>query len=129
MEYQSKNNAAAAWLIPFVLLGIDFFVVGSASFQYVLWPTLIGGGVGALIFWAANKDMSVSIINDKLILKKSYTEIKEYTKDEIASYRISKDQGKTVIRIVGNNKSEYELASMMLDLKGFDEAMTKFLTN
>lgn len=127
MNYQSKNNSAAAWLIPVFLLVIDFFVVGAESMQYIIWPTLIGGGVGALIFWAGNKDMSVSIENDKLILRKSSSEIKEYTKEEIASYRVSKDQGKTVIRIIGNNKSEYELASYMLDLKGFDEAMTQFL--
>lgn len=111
------------------MVNTNFFIVGSESIQYVIWPTLIGGGIGALIFWAGNKDMSVSIENDKLILKKSATEIKEYTKDEITSYRVSKDQGKTVIRIIGNNKSEYELASFMLDLKGFDEAMTKFLNH
>jgi hypothetical protein len=32
-----------------------------------------------------------------------------------------------VIRVSGNNKSEYEMASYMLDLKGFDEAMNQFI--
>ena len=96
---------------------------------YIIWPTLIGGGVGALILWAGNKDMSISIENEKLILKKSAGEIKEYSKDQIVSYRVSKDQGKTVVRISGNDKSEFELASYMLDLKGFDEAMNKFLND
>lgn len=127
MNYQSKNNAAAAWLIPVFFVVMDFFIVGSDSIQYVIWPTLIGGGIGALILWTGNKDMSVSILDDKLILKKNATEVREFTKDEIASYRVSNDQGKTVIRIIGNNKSEYELASYLIDLKGFDEAMTTFL--
>jgi hydrogenase maturation factor len=95
--------------------------------SYIIWPTLIGGFVGAIIIWAGNKDMSVSIENEKLILKKNVTEIKEYSKDQINTYRVSKDQGKTVIRVQGNNKSEYEMASYMLDLNGFDEAMNQFI--
>lgn len=131
MNYQSKNNSAAAWLIPIVLVIFDFFVIGgdTSMMGYIIWPTLIGGGVGALILWAGNKDMSISIENEKLILKKSAGEIKEYSKDQIVSYRVSKDQGKTVVRISGNDKSEFELASYMLDLKGFDEAMNKFLND
>lgn len=131
MNYQSKNNSAAAWLIPIVLVIFDFFVIGgdTSMMGYIIWPTLIGGGVGALILWAGNKDMSISIENEKLILKKSAGVIKEYSKDQIVSYRVSKDQGKTVVRISGNDKSEFELASYMLDLKGFDEAMNKFLND
>lgn len=130
MEYQSKNNSGAIWLIPVVLLIFDFIIMGgdTSMMEYVIWPTIVGGGIGALIMWAGNKDMSVSIINDKLILKKSASEVREYSKDQIASYRISKDQGKTVIRISGNDKSEYEMASYLLDLKGFEEAINKFLT-
>jgi hypothetical protein len=129
MNYQSKNNSAVAFLIPIVLLIFDFFVMGGdvEMMGYIIWPTLIGGGVGALIMWAGNKDMSVSIENEKLILKKNAIEIKEYSKDQINTYRVSKDQGKTVIRVSGNNKSEYEMASYMLDLKGFDEAMNQFI--
>jgi len=131
MNYLSKNNSAAAWLIPIAFLIFDFVVMGGDTemMGYIIWPTLIGGGVGALILWAGNKDMSVSIENDKLILKKNASEIREYSKDQIISYRVSKDQGKTVIRISGNDKSEYEMASYMLDLKGFDEAMSKFLNS
>lgn len=130
MNYKSKNNSTAAFLIPIVFLIFDFFVMGGdvEMMGYIIWPTLIGGGVGALTIWAGNKDMSVSIENEKLILKKDATDIKEYSKDQINTYRISKDQGKTVIRVIGNDKSEYEISSYMLDLKGFDEAMKQFLT-
>ncbi len=129
MKYVSKNNSAAAWLIPIAFLIFDFIIMGGDTdmMEYVIWPTLIGGGVGALILWAGNKDMSVSIENDKLILKKSATESREYSRDQIISYRVSKDQGKTVIRISGNDKSEFEMASYMLDLNGFEDAMSKFL--
>ena len=129
MNYKSKNNSSTAFLIPIVFLIFDFFVMGGdvKMMSYIIWPTLIGGFVGAIIIWAGNKDMSVSIENEKLILKKNVTEIKEYSKDQINTYRVSKDQGKTVIRVQGNNKSEYEMASYMLDLNGFDEAMNQFI--
>ena len=96
--------------------------------EYIIWPSLIGGGVGALLLWAGNKDMSVSISNNKLIIKKNSNEIREYTKDEISSWRVTKDQGKTVLRISSSDKSEYEMASYMLDLSGFDNAMKTFLS-
>jgi len=129
MNYQSKNNSSAAWLIPIVLLVFDFLVMGGdiEMMKYIIWPTIIGGGFGAFIFWAGNKDISVSITNGKLILKKSTTEFKEYNKEDIISYKISKDQGKAVIRIQSSDKSEYELASYTLDLSGFEEAINNFL--
>lgn len=129
MNYQSKNNANAIWLLPIILLIFDFFIIGGdiSSMGYIIWPTIIGGGIGALTMWAGNKDMSISIVDNKLILKKNLNEVREYNKEEINTYRVSKDQGKTVIRISGNDKSEYELASYFLDLNGFEESMKEFL--
>jgi hypothetical protein len=129
MNYQSKNNSNLAWFLPVGLLIIDFIIIGGDTdlIGYIVLPTLIGGFIGALILWAGNKDMSISIDGDKLKIKKDANNSREYLKEEIESYRISTDQGKTVIRICGNDKSEFELASYLLDLNGFESAMKEFL--
>ena len=129
MKYQSKNNSGNVWIILIALIIFDFIIVGSNtdSLGYILLPTIIGGGIGIFLLWSNNKDTSVSIEDNFLILKNNNSDIKKFEKNEINSYRVSKDQGKTVIRIVGNNKSEYEMTAKFLDLKGFEEAMQNFL--
>ena len=127
--FQSKNNSIMVWLlIPFFLV-IDFIAIGfnPNMFPIVALPTIAGAGFAALVFWLGNKDMVVYIIESKLVLKKNNSEIREFTKDEITSYRISKDQGKTTIRIYLNNKNEYELSSYFLDLNGFEKHIDKLL--
>lgn len=131
IHYQSKNISSNAWLIPLIFVFLDIIVLRGdrEMVGYAIWPTLIGGSFGAFILWLNNKEMSVRIENGFLVLKKNSNEIKIYSKDQISSYRISKDQGKTIIRVCGNDKSEYELSSYMLDLKGFDEAINVFLNS
>lgn len=131
MNYQSKNNSNFAWFIPVVLVIFDFFIIGGDTdlMGYIIIPSVVGGLFASFILWSGNKDMSISIEGDKLKITKDANHTREYLKEEIESYRISTDQGKTVIRICGNDKSEFEIAYYLLDLNGFDSAMKEFLKN
>ena len=129
MNYQSKNNSNFAWFIPVVLVILDFFIIGGDTdlMGYIIIPSLVGGLFASFILWSSNKDMAISIEGDKLKIVKDANNSREYLKEEIESYRISTDQGKTVIRICGTDKNEFELASYLLDLNGFESAMKEFL--
>jgi len=128
-RYQSKNNSNYVWGLPVIFLVFDFIVIGGKmdNASYIIMPTLIGGGFGALIFWLNNKDLSVFIDDNKLIIKRNKSDVREYISSEIVSYRVSKEQNKTILKITGNDRSEYQIASFALDLKGFDNAMKEFL--
>ncbi len=101
MNYQSKNNSNFVWFIPVVLVILDFFIIGGDTdlMGYIIIPSLVGGLFASFILWSSNKDMSIAIEGDKLKIVKAANNSREYLKEEIESYRISTDQGKTVIRI------------------------------
>jgi hypothetical protein len=132
LVYRSVNQSNAVWLIiPFFLL-LDFLIligsnVRNSDIIIVVLPTIIGGGAGALVLWLANKDKVVFITKNQLIIQVSKTEIKRFTKSEIKSYRVSRDGGKTVLRISSNNRNEFELTSYFLSLNGFEEKIKEFL--
>ena len=129
IKYISKNNSKYVWFLPIIFLVLDFLIIGvnMDNASYIIMPTLIGGGFGALIFWLSNKDLSVFIDDKKLIIKRNKSDVREYLSSEIVSYRVLKEQNKTILRITGNDKSEYQIASFALDLKGFENAMKEFL--
>ena len=132
--YHSINYSYAAWLIiPFFLI-LDFLVLIGSNIRdsdiiIIILPTLIGGGAGAFLLWIGNKDKAVYITKDKLFIQVNQSEIREFNKSEIQSYRVSKDGGKTLIRISSPNKNEFELTSYFLNLNGFEEKLKQFLGN
>lgn len=127
--YYSKNLSNFIFLIiPFFLL-VDLIALGGDTryFSTVAFPTIAGTGLGSLILWLSNREMAVYITENKLIIKKNNNDIKEFEKDMINSYRISKDQGKTLLRIYSKDKSEFEISSYFLDLNGFEGKLKTFL--
>jgi len=132
-NYETKNKVNFVWFIPvgvyvFYLISLGSYISYLFSYPEVLWHVIVGGLIGAFVLWVNNKDMSIAVTNDKLIVKKTSTDIREYSRTEILSYRISKDAGKTVLRISGSDKSEYEITSYFLGMDGLDKAIHDFIS-